>query len=301
MSRSAVVAEMVTELLEESWATAAEAEDLTAFLESLVVLGGADAPSPSDELTVLLAGWRAPTSDQRRIRPIKGNRPVGSTRRAVVGASALALAAAVTTGAAAAANELPDPIQRMVAELSERYLPFDIPRPDGDPSRGGSTGADTQVGGAGPWESGPAGSGAAGSSQGESGQAESGPGAARPDPNVGQQPTNGHSETSPTESRDAAGDGQSATAPQGPGKADGTDEDDDAGGPGSGKPAASDKGKSDNGEHAQADRDGPDVVAEGHHADDTSAGPSAGGEPDASHAAAPDGPPRTYRTAATAR
>ncbi len=53
-----------------------------------------------------------------------------SRRRLVAMGSAAALLSSLTvTGVAAAANELPDTTQRFVAQLSERYLPFQFPQP----------------------------------------------------------------------------------------------------------------------------------------------------------------------------
>ena len=70
--------------------------------------------------------WSRPTT--RRARPRAGpppDRPSG----AVTGAVVLAVATVGATGLSAAANSLPAPLQRHVADLSRTYLPFAFPEP----------------------------------------------------------------------------------------------------------------------------------------------------------------------------
>lgn len=76
------------------------------------------APEPGPELAALLGGGDAPRARPRRPR---------GRRAAATGLFALGVVA--STGWAAAANELPRPAQRWVADFSERYLPFDLPYP----------------------------------------------------------------------------------------------------------------------------------------------------------------------------
>ena len=100
-------------------------DDLVAVLEEIASLGDVEAPTPSAELALLLAG-----------RPAAPHRPVRHRRRvapALGGLAAAAVAGLTLTGTAAYANELPPSVQRVVAHLSEDYLPFTFPRPVGDP------------------------------------------------------------------------------------------------------------------------------------------------------------------------
>lgn len=83
-------------------------------------------PEPSRELAVLLRGGQA-APRWRLLRPRHWN---------AIAAGVVALGAVVTTGLAAAANELPEPAQRWVSELSQRYLPFDLPSPTGPGTAG---------------------------------------------------------------------------------------------------------------------------------------------------------------------
>lgn len=101
-----------------------DAGALESFVDGLRALGEAEPPVPSPELAAMIA------------RP--SARPAGRSQRRVI-----ALAAAATgfcgltvTGVAAAANELPEPAQRLVATFSERYLPFEFPQPVESPDRG---------------------------------------------------------------------------------------------------------------------------------------------------------------------
>ena len=89
----------------------------TRLLESLTELGRAVdevEPLPGPELTSLIAGTSRGAASRRR-------------RARVMVATAVALGTVGAGGLAAAANELPDGAQDLVAEFSERYLPFDLP------------------------------------------------------------------------------------------------------------------------------------------------------------------------------
>jgi hypothetical protein len=106
---------VVTDMLAEADLSADE--DLAAFLTALHALGRGPAPTPAPPLTTRLGLTPLPTGGPRL------------RRRVVGGASALALTFVAATGAAAAANELPTGVQRLVARFSERFLPFDFPSP----------------------------------------------------------------------------------------------------------------------------------------------------------------------------
>lgn len=128
MSTSLVVAEMVLdaqELLGE------DVDELTALLEDIATLGSTEVPTPSTELAQLLAGGSTPA---RR----RSSHPARARRGALAGLAAAAVSGLSLTGAAAVANELPVPVQRVVAHLSEQYLPFTFPRPAGDPPAPGT-------------------------------------------------------------------------------------------------------------------------------------------------------------------
>ncbi len=109
----------VTRILDEL--DLAEDRELTDILTSVHALGEAPAPRPSPALAALLSGATT--------RPARG-RVLVLRRRVVAGATALGLAAAGATGVAAAANELPDGAQRLVARFSEHFLPFAFPPPE---------------------------------------------------------------------------------------------------------------------------------------------------------------------------
>lgn len=98
--------------------------DLLAGLEPRYV--DESAPEPGPELARLLDEGQPP--EGRTTRWLSGR------RRRIAAAGALALGTVVGTGVAAAANELPPPAQRWVAELSERFLHVDLPRPDTAPA-----------------------------------------------------------------------------------------------------------------------------------------------------------------------
>jgi hypothetical protein len=101
-------------------------DGLVAVLEEIASLGDVEAPTPSAELALLLAG-----------RPAETRRPVRRSHRRLApvlgGLAAAAVTGLTLTGTAAYANELPPSMQRVVAHLSEDYLPFTFPRPVGDP------------------------------------------------------------------------------------------------------------------------------------------------------------------------
>lgn len=75
------------------------------------------APAPSPALAALLA---------RPPRPIA---PRSRGRLAVLGSAAALMSSLTVTGVAAAANELPVTTQKFVADLSEKFLPFQFPQP----------------------------------------------------------------------------------------------------------------------------------------------------------------------------
>jgi hypothetical protein len=110
----------IHEMLEESGVSGTDPEllELLAGLEQQYV--DIAVPEPGPQLATLLGGGVTGSS---MVRPLLGG------RRRVVAAGALALGAVLTTGVAAA-NELPPPAQRWIAEFSERFLPFDLPGPE---------------------------------------------------------------------------------------------------------------------------------------------------------------------------
>lgn len=109
----------VRSMLAEAGINEEGSEELVRLLASLdaTYVDGA-APEPGPELAVLLGGREAPLARPRRPR---------GRRAAATGLVALGVVA--STGWAAAANELPRPAQRWVADFSQRYLPFDLPYP----------------------------------------------------------------------------------------------------------------------------------------------------------------------------
>jgi hypothetical protein len=110
----------VREMLEESGMSGTDQEllELLVGLEQQYV--DIPVPEPGPQLATLLGGGVTGSS---MVRPLLGG------RRGVVAAGALALSGLLTTGVAAA-NELPPPAQRWIAEFSERFLPFDLPGPE---------------------------------------------------------------------------------------------------------------------------------------------------------------------------
>lgn len=117
----------VREMLEESGMSGTDQEllELLVGLEQQYV--DIPAPEPGPQLANLLGGGATGSS---MVRPLLGG------RRGVVAAGAIALSAVLTTGVAAA-NELPPPAQRWIAEFSERFLPFDLPGPEDTASGAG--------------------------------------------------------------------------------------------------------------------------------------------------------------------
>lgn len=101
-----------------------EEDDHQPLLESLTALHDRyvddTVPEPSPELAALLAG---------AAKVVRA--PFGTRRARLLVAGAVALGAVGVGGVAAAAtNELPSGAQQFVAEFSERYLPFHLPRPE---------------------------------------------------------------------------------------------------------------------------------------------------------------------------
>lgn len=116
-----MVRTQVNSILAESGLDPSESEELTAFLMSLESLVDATAPVPTPALALLLAGGAAGGA----ANPLTVRR-----HQNALAAAALAVSAIVSTGVAAAANDLPVPAQRVVAEFSHRFLPFDLPHPE---------------------------------------------------------------------------------------------------------------------------------------------------------------------------
>jgi hypothetical protein len=95
-----------------------DSPEVARFLEQLRALPSAEEPVPSEELLALLNG--TPTLAGARSR-----------RTSVLAAAAVA-AVVAGTGWAAAAGQLPGPVQDAFADFSEHYLPFELPhRGDG--------------------------------------------------------------------------------------------------------------------------------------------------------------------------
>lgn len=92
-------------------------DDVATLLTALHAMGDGPAPEPNPELAERL-GVTSFSKPRRWLR-----------RRVVGGATAVALAVVSGTGVAAAANELPAGVQRLVARFSENFLPFDFPAP----------------------------------------------------------------------------------------------------------------------------------------------------------------------------
>ncbi len=139
-SPTTVVAEMVADI-EEFLDTDARTDVLTDLLLELAAFGETSAPPPSDALVRIFESGVMPFPRPMRPRPtgdVAGAGRAGRRGRGVAaGIAAAAVAALSVTGAAAAANELPPSLQRVVAELSEDLLPFSFPRPHGDPGQHG--------------------------------------------------------------------------------------------------------------------------------------------------------------------
>ena len=105
------------QLVAEAGLPADVVTDLEPVVSALRDLTPGTAPTPSPALAALLADPPRPAVPRSR------------RRLAVLGSAAAVLSSLTVTGVAAAANELPEPAQRFVAELSERYLPFHFPQP----------------------------------------------------------------------------------------------------------------------------------------------------------------------------
>ena len=89
-------------------------------LEEMLALVPDEAPAPSDELEAALAGHR-PSA-------VRTGRVVSLSTCAAAGLLSASTVVGLG-GIAAAANQLPDGMQRAVSEWSQRHLPFTFPRP----------------------------------------------------------------------------------------------------------------------------------------------------------------------------
>jgi len=99
----------------------AEPPEVRRFLADLAELPDGTLPAPSPALAALLEGAEAPATSR------------DPDRSGGVALAAVALLLAVGTGWAAAANELPAPLQDAIADFSRHHLPFDLPySTDGD-------------------------------------------------------------------------------------------------------------------------------------------------------------------------
>jgi hypothetical protein len=110
----------------------AEPPEVRRFLADLAELGDGTLPAPSPALAALLEGAEAPATSR------------DSDRTGGVAVAGVALLLAVGTGWAAAANELPAPLQDAIADFSHHHLPFDLPYStdrdgQGDPGPGAVT------------------------------------------------------------------------------------------------------------------------------------------------------------------
>ena len=105
----------LSQLLEESDLPYELSADLEPVLTALRSLAPETAPRPSAQLAALLAHPVAPPS----YRP----------RRTALAALAAVVGSFTLTGVAAAANQLPEPAQQFVSDLSSKYLPFQFPEP----------------------------------------------------------------------------------------------------------------------------------------------------------------------------
>lgn len=108
------------EMVVESGLALEESADLIEQLSGFERYVDDTAPEPSPELAALMSGT---------LRTVVAA-PLSRRRGRVLLAGAVAFGTVAAGGIAAAANELPPTAQRLVAELSERYLPFQIPRPE---------------------------------------------------------------------------------------------------------------------------------------------------------------------------
>lgn len=124
----------VRDLLAESDITD-ESEDLVTTLLTLEESLLEEAPAPSPELAALLANPRGTVTPLHR----------RSGRVLIAGAVAFGTVAA--GGLAAAANELPPGAQGLVADFSQRYLPFELPEPTEEPALDGADTVEQSQGG----------------------------------------------------------------------------------------------------------------------------------------------------------
>lgn len=113
----------VNAMVEEAGLDPFESEALATFLTSLESLVDESAPVPAPALARMLAG--GPTRGGAAVVRLAARR-----HRNALAAAALAVSGIVATGVAAAANDLPTTAQRVVAEFSQRFLPFDFPHPE---------------------------------------------------------------------------------------------------------------------------------------------------------------------------
>ena len=108
------------EMLEQSGIPEEGSDQLIECLTALERSVPDTAPEPGPELAALMA---------RTSRAVVVA-PFARRRRRLLIAGAVAFGTVAAGGIAAAANELPSGAQDVVAEFSERFLPFDLPRPE---------------------------------------------------------------------------------------------------------------------------------------------------------------------------
>jgi hypothetical protein len=113
----------------------ADSPEVQRFLAELAALPETTTAEPSPELAALLGG-------EPLARARSGPRRATGWLVAVVAAVAL-LVGAVGTGWAAAANQLPSPLQDAIADFSEHHLPFRVPH-SSDDGRDGAPGVEKQ-------------------------------------------------------------------------------------------------------------------------------------------------------------
>jgi hypothetical protein len=107
----------VRDVLAEAGLSADQEPSLVELLEALADVDEEHVPEPSPGLAALMADL-----------PVLSSRPQRRLRVLVAGGVAASMVCA--GGIAAAANELPASAQRIVAEFSQRYLPFQLPQPE---------------------------------------------------------------------------------------------------------------------------------------------------------------------------